>query len=389
MDTVTLTPLRLVAGGDALARDDDGRVVFVTGALPGETVRVALRTVKKDFAKGDVVDVVDASPDRVVAPCDAFHRGCGGCDWQHIDPAAQLRMKVSIVAEALTRIGRLDGPVVVAGGAVQPWGYRTTIRVSADRTGAVGFRSRRSHDIVAIDHCPVAHPRVNALLSGLHLSPGSDASLRASVTSGETTSTALSTGDSGVGVIHETVRGERFRVSARSFFQSSPQAAELLVDAVRRALGGVDLSDATLVDAYGGVGLFAATVGAHASRVVHIESSASSCADARVNLAGRAATIHECAVEAWTPTAADVVIADPARTGLDADAATVLAATGAPVLVLVSCDAAALGRDTRILRGLGYEHDGTEVIDVFPHTSHVEAVTLFRLNAAASGNGFQ
>ncbi len=385
MDTVTLTPLRLVAGGDALARDDDGRVVFVSGALPGETVRVALRTVKKDFAKGDVIDVIEASPDRVIAPCDAFHRGCGGCDWQHIDPAAQLRMKVAIVTEALTRIGRLDTPVVRAGGAVEPWGYRTTIRVSADHSGAVGFRSRRSHDIVAIDRCPVAHPRVNALLAGLQLSPGADASLRVSVTSDETTST--STADGMAGVIHETVHGEQLRVSARSFFQSSPQAAEMLVDAVGRALAGVDLRDATLVDAYGGVGLFAATVGGPAAKVVLVESSPSSCADARVNLAGRAATIHESSVESWTPVAADAVIADPARSGLDREAAAVLAATGAPWLVLVSCDAAALGRDARILAELGYEHDGTAVIDVFPHTSHVEAVTRFRLKSGASGTG--
>jgi 23S rRNA (uracil1939-C5)-methyltransferase len=383
VDTVTLTPSRLVAGGEALARDDDGRVVFVSGALPGETVRVALRTVKKDFAKGDVVDVVEASPDRVVAPCDAFHRGCGGCDWQHIDPRAQLRMKVSIVTEALTRIGRLDAPVVVAGGAVEPWGYRTAIRVSADRNGAVGFRSRRSHDIVAIDHCPVAHPRVNALLGGVRLAWGSDASLRASLTTGESTSTV----DGADGVIHETVRGERLRVSARSFFQSSPQAAEMLVDAVERGLASVDLSDATLVDAYGGVGLFAATVGRQAGRVVLIELSPASCADARVNLVGRAATIHESAVESWTPVAADVVIADPARSGLDRDAAAVLAATGAPVLVLVSCDAAALGRDARILAEFDYEHDGTEVIDVFPHTSHIEAVTRFRLNLSRAGMG--
>lgn len=360
----------MVVGGAALAREVGGRVVFVTGALAGETVVVQMRSSKKDFATADVVDVVVASKDRVVPPCEAWHRGCGGCDWQHIEPSAQLALKVGIVREALERTGRLDSPVVVGGGSVQPWGYRTTVRVGAVPDGRVGFRSRRSHDLVIIDNCLVAHPLVNSMLATVRSDGLDELTIRVAV-SGDARSAAVGS------AITEMVAGHTFRVSAESFFQSSPQAAELLVQAVARAADGIALTTSTVIDAYGGVGLFAATVAAGAQRIVLVEASPSACADARVNLAGLPADVVEAKVEDWAPIRAQLVIADPARNGLDKAAAAVLAATHAARIVLVSCDAGSLARDARLLVALGYVHRGTEVIDVFPNTSHVEAVTRF------------
>ncbi len=128
-----LTPDRLVAGGDALARDDDGRVVFIDGALPGEVVEVEVETSKKDFARGRIVRIVEKSPLRDSPSCSHRRAGCGGCDWMHLQPAAQFDAKVEIVRESLRRIGRLDADlvdsIVVQGSAVTPFGYRTTIRV--------------------------------------------------------------------------------------------------------------------------------------------------------------------------------------------------------------------------------------------------------------------
>lgn len=376
MATTELHTTHMVVGGAALAREDSGRVVFVSGALADETVRVAFRTAKKDFATAEVSEVLIASPDRVDPACEAWHRGCGGCDWQHIAPRAQLREKTKIVTEALTRTARLVDPPVVAAGAVQPWGYRTTVRLAAV-DGVLGFRSRRSHDIVPIAHCPVAAPGVNdelsALAPGTH--PGSaDVTVRTSIATGEINSSIAP--DSGA-MLTEVVGGRRLQVSLDSFFQSSPQAAELLVAAVVRAMHDIDLASTRVIDAYGGVGLFAATAAADAAEVVLVEGSASACADARVNLAGRTATIVHSRVEDWEPVQAGLVIADPARNGLDKAATAVLAATGAPVIVLVSCDTGSLARDTRLLAALGYEHRGTEVIDAFPNTSHIETVTRF------------
>ncbi len=377
----------MVVGGAALARDGDGRVVFIFGALPGELVSVRYRSVKKDFATADVMEVLEASPDRVDPPCAGWHRGCGGCDWLHVEPTAQLGLKCEIVREALLRTARVEAPVVVQGASIAPWGYRTTMRVAVAPNGRVGLRSRRSHDVVTIDRCPVAHPAIDELLSTVSASGTDELTLRVGVANndrvvwgdaGAVVSGLMRNVEVGIGTaVHEDIAGHRFRVSAGSFFQSSPQAAELLVDAVARTLADMDLADCTVIDAYGGVGLFAATVARTAPRVVLVEASTSACADARHNLRGQRADIVETRLEKWQPIDADVVIADPARSGLDKVAAALLGATGARRIVLVSCDIGSLARDTRLLREHGFAHRGTEVLDLFPNTSHIEAVTRF------------
>ena len=176
-------------------------------------------------------------------------------------------------------------------------------------------------------------------------------------------------------VIHEEVAGHRFRVSAPAFFQSSPQGAAALVAAVRTAAGDLASTARHAVDAYAGGGLFAATVFGPDVRVTAVESSPWACADARVNVP--AATVVEAQVERWEPEAADLVVADPARAGLDRGGAAVVTATGAERIVLVSCDPVALARDARLLADAGYRHAGSEVFDLFPHTPHVEVVTRF------------
>ena len=107
-----LTPDRLVAGGDAMARDADGRVVFVEGALPGEVVEVEIDLTKKDFARGHLVEIVEPSPFRDSPSCSHRRNGCGGCDWMHLRPEAQFDAKVEIVRESLRRVGRLAPEVV-------------------------------------------------------------------------------------------------------------------------------------------------------------------------------------------------------------------------------------------------------------------------------------
>jgi 23S rRNA (uracil1939-C5)-methyltransferase len=172
-------------------------------------------------------------------------------------------------------------------------------------------------------------------------------------------------------MLHEVVAGARFRVSARSFFQTRTDGAAALVAAVTAAADG---AEGPMVDAYAGVGLFAATVGA-GREVTAVEQSPSSVADARHNLP--AATVVGSAVERWRPHPAGLVVADPARRGLGPEAVAVLAATGAARLVLVSCDPVSLARDARLLAAAGYEHGGSTVVDLFPHTPHVEVVTRF------------
>lgn len=394
-----VTTTAAVAGGAALARDPQGRVVFVTGALPGERVAVAITEARKDFARARVIEVVEPSPDRVAPPCRHVARGCGGCDLQHLRAAAQPALKRAIVVDALRRIGRLPDAedLVTLAPALDPTGYRTTVRgaVLGDR---FGFRAGGSHTVVDIDGCLVAHPLVDDLIERGRFAGAEEVTIRVGAATGERLVLVTPAGDGPVTVevaedvvvvdrrhvaehpmpwFHEVVAGERLRISAPSFFQARPDGATALVDAVTD-LGGEELAAAgSVVDAYAGVGLFAATAVPRSARVIAVEWSRSSVADARVNLAGRAATIRRSDVARWRPEPADVVVADPARTGLGRRATEVLGATGAPVLVLVSCDPAALARDVTLLRDHGFALAESRVVDLFPHTHHVEAVSRF------------
>ena len=119
---------RLVAGGDALARDGDGRVVFINGALPGETIEAEFVEVKRDFARARMLRVASASPNRVTPPCRHVADGCGGCDWQHLAAHAQHDAKVAVVREAFARPARIPDAPIVRGGAVGHEASRTTIK---------------------------------------------------------------------------------------------------------------------------------------------------------------------------------------------------------------------------------------------------------------------
>ncbi|MGH9136239.1 MAG: TRAM domain-containing protein, partial [Acidimicrobiales bacterium] len=185
MATVELRPDRFAVGGDAIARDGDGRVVFAKGALPGETVVAEITHEKRDWARAHVIDVVDASPERELPPCPSRRAGCGGCGWMHLSHDAQRRAKVAIVDETLRRIGGVGEPQVVLGPSVEPHGYRTTIRVAAGPDGHAGFRAERSHDVVAAPTCLVAHPVLRDIVAGIRLDPRVEATLRMSVATGQ------------------------------------------------------------------------------------------------------------------------------------------------------------------------------------------------------------
>jgi 23S rRNA (uracil1939-C5)-methyltransferase len=328
MPVVTLRPDRFAAGGEAIAREAAGRIVFVRGALPGETVSVELTVEKRDWARGHTVGVLEASPDRVVPPCPSRRAGCGGCGWQHLTVEAQRGARVAIVADALRRTGGIPEPIVLAGTGVDPVGYRTTVRVAADPDGVAGFRAEQTHDVVPAPACLVAHPTLAALLPRLRLGPGVEPTLRVSVATGE----LAARWDRGAGDVHglpdgtaigaaavleEVVAGQRLRVSMGSFFQSGPPAAELLVGAVRRAAPELD-GAGLVVDAYAGVGMLAACATDPLSRVIAVETSRSACADAERNLGHRDARVVRGEVGGWHAelgTAVDVVLADPARSG--------------------------------------------------------------------------
>ena len=400
MEAMEVIAQQLVAGGDALARLPSGKVIFVEGALPGEVVRVQLTDTRKDFGRATVEEILSPSPDRRDPPCPHVADGCGGCSWQHLSPEGQYEAKVRIVAESLARTGKVSSGAaevenIMRFGTVEPVGSRTTIRVAFNAEGKPGFRARSSHDVVAIKSCLVAHPLLNEALSHLTSEPGSDAEvvLRCSVSTGVVGALVYGFEEDINGLDAVDVLGDEARISERidtqdfgismgAFFQSSPQAAELLVRAVRTMAGAEALSGSfgPVVDAYGGGGLLAASLVPLHVPVVLIEDNEFAIDDAKQNLRAHQAKIVPVPVEEWRASPAGIIIADPARSGMGANAVKALAASGAPRFILVSCDPAAGSRDVRLLTEAGYVVDAVGVLDLFPHTNHLEMITSLSLN---------
>lgn len=374
---------RVAAGGDGLGTAPDGRVVFVPASVPGDRLTVGIVQQKKQFIRGRVDAIIDASPDRVDPPCPHVARGCGGCDWQHIDVDAQSQLRVDLVRDALRRIAKIDDLDVSAGPSLSAEGYRTTARLAVANRRA-GFRIRRSNEVIVPDSCLVLHPTLDQLATTADFGSVEEVVLRIGERTGEVmvhvasgdvdglvlpAGVLLSTVDQPASVT-EIVGGHRFTISGPSFFQCRPDGAEVMVGLVAEAIKGVE---GPLVDAYAGVGLFGALLGQDRP-LTAVESAPTSVVDSRSNLPDHA-TIIESDVEQWEPTQAAALIADPARAGLGPKGVEVLAGTGAEVMALVSCDVASMARDVGLLFEAGYQPEWAQTIDLFGHTSHVEVVT--------------
>lgn len=384
--------------GDGVGRDADGRVTFVRGALPGETVEVEVHTEKKSFARASLRRVDQPHPRRITPACPAVDAGCGGCDFQHADVALQQELELRIVSDAFERIGRLDGPEPRWGGGIEPWGYRTTARCLVT-DGRAGFRRHHSHDPVPADDCRTVHPAVADIIRSGRFHGVDEVVIRASVATGERVVLHRSGAngadrvrcavpadvrvidvgaghDDGVAAMHERIAGRDWQVSPRSFLQASPAGADLLVETIVDQLVPRLAHAATLVDLYAGIGVIGGSIpGLHT--LVAVESNPSAVTDAEVNLDGVAPRVSVVPgrVEHWEPTPADAVVADPSRVGLGERGVASVLGTGAATVVLVSCDAAAGARDVRALVDGGLSVADVVVLDLFPQTAQVEIVT--------------
>lgn len=310
----------------------------------------------------------------------------------HASVPTQLDMKRMVIADSIARIGGVDSPTVSVV-ELPATGYRTTVRVGVV-DGRPAFRKRNSHDLHPIDACLVAHPLLDEVLIDGHFGDATEVMIRVGARTGERMAVidgpsdlvrlppdvrVASSAEAASVAIHEEVAGGRFRISGPSFFQGRADGADVLVAAVASAAGHLD-GDSTMVDLYSGVGLFGATVGAGAGRLVTVEGNRTASADARHNLAEHGGRVVHLALDVarWRPSRADVVVADPSRTGLGKVGAGKVVATKAAVVVLVSCDVGSLGRDVGLLSGAGYELDSVTLVDMFPHTHHVEVVSVLR-----------
>ncbi|MFD8985788.1 class I SAM-dependent RNA methyltransferase [Streptomyces sp. NPDC059564] len=411
-------------GGHCIARTAEGRVLFVRHTLPGEKVIARVTEGEEDsrFLRADAITVLEASKDRVEAPCPYAGPGkCGGCDWQHAKPGAQRRLKGEVVAEQLKRLAGLtpeeagwDGTVMPAEGDKLPAGqvpqWRTRVQFAIDDDGVVGLRKHRSHDIEPIDHCMIAAPGVSEL--GIEkqdwpqmetveaiaatgsgdrqvvLTPRPGGRLPLVELDKPVSVLRVEEKDGGVHRVHgrafvrERADGRTYRVGMGGFWQVHPQAADTLIKAVMQGL--MPRKGEMALDLYCGVGIFA---GALAERlgdtgaVLGIETTKRAVEDARHNLADfPRVRVEQGKVEQILPktgiTECDLVVLDPPRAGAGKQTVRHIAGLSARRIAYVACDPAALARDLAYFKDNGYKVRTLRVFDLFPMTHHVECVAI-------------
>ncbi|GLW91436.1 class I SAM-dependent RNA methyltransferase [Actinokineospora globicatena] len=386
-------------GGHCVARAE-GRVVFVRHALPGERVVVAITEDKGgSFCRGDAVEVLEASPERVEPPCPlAAPGGCGGCDWQHASADEQRRLKAVVVAEQLDRLAGVSWDVEVEelAGGLEHW--RTRTRLAVDRSGKVGFRAHRSHKIVPVADCVIAAPGTVDVLAGQEWTPGAELEVSVDAT-GRTHASELLPDKGrlrsgkpvlrphrvlGSSVAVEQAARREWRLDADGFWQVHPDAADVLAEVVAEWTGLAEGGAAW--DLYAGVGLFAAVLAGQVGEegaVVAVESSRRAAEDGAENLADLpqvrvfAGKVEDVLADGDLPDP-DVVVLDPPRKGAGRSVVDAIAAREPNRVVYVACDPAALARDVAFFAEHGYALADLRAFDTFPMTHHVECVALLQ-----------
>jgi tRNA/tmRNA/rRNA uracil-C5-methylase (TrmA/RlmC/RlmD family) len=406
-------------GGWCVARPEGLPVIFVRHALPGERVVARVTEVTSKFARADAVEIRQASPDRVAAPCEYAHPGgCGGCDWQHASLPAQRALKASVVTQQLRRLAGIDLQVTVEPlpgdepeAASPGLGWRTRVQFAVDRAGIAGLRGHRSHQIIGIGDCLIAHRAVRDLdipgdewpgaTSVEVAAGGTDTPENFAVTvvegaeeqkprakkprhsGGARRAKPRRTLVEGRNYLAEHAGGRLWQVSADGFWQVHPAAADALSAAVVAALA--PRPGDTVLDLYSGAGLFAGVVAPLVGpdgAVTGVESDAAAVKNARQNLSDCPQATFLKADVAPAASAGDLprarlVIADPPRAGLAREVIAHLNGdSGAERFAYVSCDPATLARDLALLIAGGWQLENVRAFDAFPMTHHVECVAV-------------
>ena len=376
---------KVAHGGHFIARHE-GAVFFIRHGIPGEKCRVVITSTGSSFNRGDVIEVLTPSPDRVSPPCSYAHRdGCGGCDFQHISMARQRQLKSDVITEQFARIAKMDLRIEVE--EVSPaLDWRTRAIATTNSVGRLGFYGARSHNVVPIDDCIIMAPDMKMPELAAR-SWKSDVRIEIAVSSMKERNIALATKESkarlteGNQTLHEEVMGKHLEVSQDSFWQSNASAPATLTRAV---LDYTELRNGDhVLDLYGGVGLFTSVmvdiVGIDGA-IELIEGSKSATADATRNFVMnpnvKIAT-GDVALHLPRITSADVVVLDPPREGAGKIVVSEIVRLRPRRVVYVACDPAALARDTGYFLEKGYTLSTIRAFDLFPMTHHIECVALF------------
>ncbi|WP_394122030.1 23S rRNA (uracil(1939)-C(5))-methyltransferase RlmD [Planococcus donghaensis] len=445
-DRITVHVEDLTHDGAGVAKIE-GYPLFIPGALPGEDVVVHVLKTLKSYGFAKLIEIKQASPFRVTAPCPVFDT-CGGCQIQHLSYEGQMTFKQKLVRDAITRIGKLpDVPVHPVKGMEHPWRYRNKSQIpfgTQDGKVVAGFYQTRSHDIADTDICLIQTPEADAIMVALKknlaeigIEPYEEAThrgmlrhvvVRKARTTGEimvvlvtkkkkfpqtvraieliqatvpevtsivqninSEKTNVIFGDDtltlwGKDVIEDQIGDVRFEISARSFYQINPEQTEVLYG---QALEYAQLTGKeTVIDAYCGIGTISLFLAQRAEFVMGVEIVPQAIEDAKRNaeLNGLSNTLFEAGpaeqvIPRWYKEGkkADVLVVDPPRKGCDEQLLRTILKQRPARVVYVSCNPATLARDLRILEDGGYRTKEVQPVDMFPQSTHCEAVAWLEL----------
>ena len=429
-----LTIERMGYGPDAIARTPEGKTVFVSGAVAGDVVEARIESETPGYARARTEQLLEPSPDRVEAPC-PYAGICGGCPWGALARPAQLAAKEENLRSSLARIGhfsaedieRLVHPIRSTRDA---WGYRNKVELAVERRGdrmVLGMHGTDPSQIIKVDRCPLferAFPKAVKGIAGAlsYLANSRDLALeRVGVRASRRTRAlevalwtptggfprahvarvledavhptsvvrVLTKGDraarrvvrnellAGQGSWDEQIGHERMRVSAPSFFQVNTAAAEILIELVLEAL--TPGADDAACDLYCGAGTFTLPLARRSAWVSAVESYGPAVRDLRRNIEradlDNVEAIGGDAVREFPGDDIDVLVVDPPRAGLAAEAIDLIGGTAARDVAYVSCDPATLARDLERFRRAGvFEPVSITPVDLFPQTFHCETV---------------
>ncbi|WP_187148915.1 23S rRNA (uracil(1939)-C(5))-methyltransferase RlmD [Candidatus Korobacter versatilis] len=429
---------KLIYGGDGLARMHDAKLgrskaVFLPFVAPGETVEAIIREQKPGFARAQAEKVLQPSEFRQTPPCPYFFK-CGGCQYQHLQYAEQVKAKAQILEETLSRTAKLKLEQPIQTHAAEPLGYRnrTRMRVSHVPQFAIGYYRFGSHSLLPVEQCPISSPLINRVLQGLwaagreeriarevrevqffanhddsrlllelyidhHAEPdalqpmietlrgkmpeiaGVAVFRGAPADDSEDQRAPLTRAKASPGVFfgerslrYKTKRHE-YQVSAGAFFQTNRFLLDEMAETVTRGHSGK-----LALDLYSGGGFFSLPLADQFEKVIAVEASGHSQADLKTNALRNVKAVRSGTEEflrgEGRQLRPDLVVVDPPRAGLGEKTSHLIGRMSVGRVTYVSCDPATLSRDMKVLVESGFRVEEVHLFDLFPQTYHLESV---------------
>ena len=382
-DIVTLNIESIANGGHFIARHDN-QIVFVRHTISGEKANVKITAINSKFAFGDAVEILKSSKDRVEAPCKYSHaEGCGGCDFQHIKPQAQLDLKRAVIEDQFKRIAKIEvRPELIFTEPSNGLNWRSRLNLSVSENKNLGLRAFRSNKIIEVDECLIALKEINDSEiftkkwdheDNLKISYSSESDINISQFGKKV---------SGSNNLREVVNDNKYEISPQSFWQSHKNAPRLLLEQVIK-FANIKKGQ-KICDLYGGVGLFTLPISkliGENGEVHLIEVDKTCIEDANKMFKDiQNIFIHHGKVEQKLGSVKkiDTIILDPPKNGISKQVINQMIEKKPKSIVYVSCNPSTLARDSKILLDNNYELSNIVGLDLFPMTHHIECVASFK-----------